>query len=67
MYVPIAPIASPAFALATWVEVTFVTLVALVALATLWLAMSVMPKPLTVVGLLLILAQLGGGALIGMA
>ena len=28
--------------------------------------MSVIPNPLTVVGLFLILAQLGGGALIGM-
>ncbi len=42
------------------------TFVALVAFATLCKPMSVMPKPLTVLGLFLMLAQLGGGALMGM-
>jgi hypothetical protein len=67
-YEPTPPALMPAVAFATCAVVTFVTLVALVALvafATLWLAMSVMPNPLTVFGLFLMLAQLGGGALIG--
>lgn len=45
--------------------VAFVALVALTADATLWFDISVMPKPATVVGLLSIFAQLGGGWLNG--
>ncbi len=45
----------------------FVAFVAFVALATVCEPMSVMPKPATVFGLFLMLSQLGGGALMGMA
>ena len=61
-YVPTAPADAPAIAVVTCAVDMLLTFAAL---ATLWLAMSVMPKPATVFGLFLMLAQLGGGALIG--